>query len=117
MSPKIVVTIPVKKDAARSPTKCARFAGFPFLTCVPSPKWRMAQGGQADPAGLYLLSRFCFCLMERKWLITVTPTKLGIIYVSPIFGSRKRVADALGNLPEQLAVSFDGHLVILHFDK
>lgn len=31
--------------------------------------------------------------------------------------SRKRVALTLGNLPERLAVSFDGNLAILHFDK
>lgn len=37
--------------------------------------------------------------------------------VLPGFGSRKRVADTLGNLPEQLAKSFDGNLAILHFDK
>jgi Kef-type K+ transport system membrane component KefB len=37
--------------------------------------------------------------------------------VVPGFGSRKRVADTLGNLPEQLADSFDGNLAILHFDK
>jgi nucleotide-binding universal stress UspA family protein len=37
--------------------------------------------------------------------------------VMPGFGSRKRVADTLGNLPEQLAASFEGNLVILHFDK
>ena len=35
----------------------------------------------------------------------------------PGFGSRKRVADTLGNLPEQLAAYFDGNLAILHFDK
>jgi Kef-type K+ transport system membrane component KefB/nucleotide-binding universal stress UspA family protein len=37
--------------------------------------------------------------------------------VLPGFGSRKRVADTLGSLPEQLAKSFDGNLAILHFDK
>ena len=37
--------------------------------------------------------------------------------VLPGFGSRKRVADTLGNIPEQLAKSFDGNLAILHFDK
>ena len=37
--------------------------------------------------------------------------------VVPGFGSRKRVADTLGNLPEQLAAAFDGNLAILHFDK
>lgn len=37
--------------------------------------------------------------------------------VIPGFGSRKRVADTLGNLPEQLAASFDGNLAILHFDE
>lgn len=36
--------------------------------------------------------------------------------VVPGFGSRKRVADTLGNLPEQLAAAFDGNLAILHFD-
>lgn len=35
----------------------------------------------------------------------------------PGFGSRKRVADTLGNIPEQIARSFDGNLAILHFDK
>jgi hypothetical protein len=37
--------------------------------------------------------------------------------VIPGFGSRKRVADTLGNLPEQLAASFEGNLAILHFDR
>jgi Kef-type K+ transport system membrane component KefB len=37
--------------------------------------------------------------------------------VVPGFGSRKRVADTLGNLPERLAASFDGNLAILHFDR
>ena len=37
--------------------------------------------------------------------------------VVPGFGSRKRVADTLGNIPEQLAAAFDGNLAILHFDK
>ena len=37
--------------------------------------------------------------------------------VVPGFGSRKRVADTLGILPEQLAASFEGNLAILHFDK
>lgn len=37
--------------------------------------------------------------------------------VVPGFGSRKRVADTLGNLPERLAAVFDGNLAILHFDK
>ncbi|MEO8354331.1 MAG: cation:proton antiporter [Chloroflexota bacterium] len=37
--------------------------------------------------------------------------------VVPGFGSRKRVADTLGNLPEQLAANFDGNLAILHFDS
>jgi hypothetical protein len=35
----------------------------------------------------------------------------------PGFGSRKRVADTWGNLPEQLAEAFDGNLAILHFDE
>lgn len=37
--------------------------------------------------------------------------------VLPGFGSRKRVQDTLGNIPEQLARYFDGNLAILHFDK
>lgn len=37
--------------------------------------------------------------------------------VVPGFGSRKRVADTLGVLPERLAMAFDGNLAILHFDK
>ena len=37
--------------------------------------------------------------------------------VVPGFGSRKRVADTLGNLPERLASAFDGNLAILHFDQ
>jgi Kef-type K+ transport system membrane component KefB/nucleotide-binding universal stress UspA family protein len=37
--------------------------------------------------------------------------------VVPGFGSRKRVADTLGNIHEQLAAAFDGNLAILHFDK
>ncbi|MBC7878601.1 MAG: cation:proton antiporter [Anaerolineales bacterium] len=37
--------------------------------------------------------------------------------VLPGFGSRKRVADTLGHIPEQLVHSFDGNLAILHFDK
>jgi hypothetical protein len=36
--------------------------------------------------------------------------------VIPGFGSRKRVADTLGNLPKQLAAAFDGNLATLHFD-
>jgi Kef-type K+ transport system membrane component KefB len=39
------------------------------------------------------------------------------LIVVPGFGSRKRVADTLGNLPEQFAAAFDGNLAILHFDK
>lgn len=42
---------------------------------------------------------------------------LSSFIVVPGFGSRKRVADTLGNLPEQLAAAFDGNLAILHFDK
>lgn len=37
--------------------------------------------------------------------------------VLPGFGSRKRVQDTLGNLPEQIAKFFEGNLAILHFDK
>ena len=37
--------------------------------------------------------------------------------VTPGFGSRKRVADTLGHLPERLAAPFDSNLAILHFDN
>jgi hypothetical protein len=37
--------------------------------------------------------------------------------VVPGFGSRQRVANTLGNLPERLANFFDGNLAVLHFDK
>jgi nucleotide-binding universal stress UspA family protein len=42
---------------------------------------------------------------------------IGNFLLVPGFGSRKRVADTLGNLPEQIAASFDGNLAILHFDR
>ncbi|HZJ22778.1 MAG TPA: hypothetical protein VFD54_05675 [Anaerolineales bacterium] len=42
---------------------------------------------------------------------------VGSFIVLPEFGSRKRMADTLGNLPEQLDASFDGSLAILHFDQ
>jgi hypothetical protein len=41
----------------------------------------------------------------------------GSFIVVPGFGSRKRVADTLGQIPEQIASSFDGNLAILHFDN
>jgi Kef-type K+ transport system membrane component KefB/nucleotide-binding universal stress UspA family protein len=41
----------------------------------------------------------------------------GSFVVLPGFGSRKRVADTLGHLPEQVAKTFDGNLAVLHFDK
>jgi Kef-type K+ transport system membrane component KefB len=37
--------------------------------------------------------------------------------ILPGFGSRKRVQDTLGNIPEQIARHFDGNLAILHFDQ
>lgn len=37
--------------------------------------------------------------------------------VVPGYGSRQRVVSTLGNFPERLAASFDGNLLILHFDK
>lgn len=64
---------------------------------------------------------------EQKWeLETITnqlkPENLEHEAVSdfiilPGFGSRKRVQDTLGNIPEQIAKFFDGNLAILHFDK
>lgn len=64
---------------------------------------------------------------EQEWKLEVLndqlkPEKLEHEAVSdfivlPGFGSRKRVQDTLGNIPEQIAKSFDGNLAILHFDK
>ncbi|MCC6298228.1 MAG: cation:proton antiporter [Anaerolineales bacterium] len=68
-------------------------------------------------------------VMESDHPISVEPLKdqlkpaaleqesVSSFIVIPGFGSRKRVADTLGNLPEQLAASFEGNLAILHFDK
>ena len=39
------------------------------------------------------------------------------LVVIPGFGSRKRFITNLGNLPERLADSFSGNLIILHFDR
>jgi len=39
------------------------------------------------------------------------------LLVIPGFGSRKRFVANLGNLPERLADSFAGNLLILHFDR
>ncbi len=39
------------------------------------------------------------------------------LVVIPGFGSRQRFLSILGNLPERLAATFDGNLVILHFDR
>lgn len=67
--------------------------------------------------------------MEIDCPVTVEPLKdqlkpaaleqesVSSFLVVPGFGSRKRVANTLGNLPEQLAASFEGNLAILHFDR
>ena len=67
--------------------------------------------------------------METDYPVSVEPLKdqlkpaaleqesVSSFIVVPGFGSRKRVADTLGNLPEQLAASFEGNLAILHFDR
>lgn len=44
-------------------------------------------------------------------------TAEGDLLVIPGFGSRKRFIANLGNLPERLAESFSGDLLILHFDR
>lgn len=49
--------------------------------------------------------------------ILLEEESISCFIVVPGFGSRKRVADTLGVLPEQLAMAFDGNLAILHFDK
>ena len=58
-------------------------------------------------------------ILEQKHLkpAALDQESISSFIVVPGFGSRKRVADTLGNLPEQLAASFDGNLAILHFDK
>jgi hypothetical protein len=58
-------------------------------------------------------------ILEQKHLQpeALDHESLSSIIVVPGFGSRKRVADTLGDLPEQLAASFNGNLAILHFDK
>jgi nucleotide-binding universal stress UspA family protein len=68
-------------------------------------------------------------IIDTDYPITVEPFKgkfkpsilgedsISSFIVVPGFGSRKRVADTLGNLPEQLAAAFDGNLAILHFDE
>ena len=58
-------------------------------------------------------------LLEQKHLkpAALEQESISSLIVVPGFGSRKRVADTLGNLPEQLAASFEGNLAILHFDK
>ncbi len=57
--------------------------------------------------------------LEQKHLkpAALDQESISSFIVVPGFGSRKHVADTLGNLPEQLAASFDGNLAILHFDK
>jgi Kef-type K+ transport system membrane component KefB/nucleotide-binding universal stress UspA family protein len=39
------------------------------------------------------------------------------LIVVPGFGSRQRFLSSVGDLPERLAASFDGNLLILHFDR
>jgi hypothetical protein len=39
------------------------------------------------------------------------------LVVVPGFGSRQRFASSIGSLPEQLAASLEGNLIILHFDR
>jgi Kef-type K+ transport system membrane component KefB len=56
-------------------------------------------------------------LENHRQLVALDEESISSFVVVPGFGSRKRVADTLGSLPEQLAASFDGNLAILHFDK
>jgi len=39
------------------------------------------------------------------------------LLVIPGFGSRQRFLANIGNLPERLANSFDGNIILLHFDR
>jgi Kef-type K+ transport system membrane component KefB/nucleotide-binding universal stress UspA family protein len=82
----------------------------------------------ADPSYLQSIDSL-LAVHKTDHLIRVEPLKdqlkptsldqesISSFIVVPGFGSRKRVADTLGNLPEQLAASFDGNLAILHFDR
>ncbi len=83
---------------------------------------------RADKSYLQTLEAlFAVVEPEQEWNLEVLndqlkPEKLEHEAVSdfvvlPGFGSRKRVQDTLGNIPEQLARYFDGNLAILHFDK
>jgi Kef-type K+ transport system membrane component KefB len=56
-------------------------------------------------------------LKDQSTPAMVEHESISSFIVVPGFGSRKRVADTLGNLPEQLAAAFDGNLAILHFDQ
>jgi Kef-type K+ transport system membrane component KefB len=56
-------------------------------------------------------------LENHRRIVKLDDESISSFVVVPGFGSRKRVADTLGNLPEQLAASFEGNLAILHFDK
>ncbi len=62
-------------------------------------------------------------LVELKEMIgALKPTQLekdaeSDLLVIPGYGSRKRFLANIGNLPERIADSFSGNLVILHFDR
>lgn len=83
---------------------------------------------RADKSYLQIFEAFFSSIeLEQEWKLEVLndqlkPEKLEHEAVSdfiilPGFGSRKRVQDTLGNIPEQIAKFFEGNLVILHFDK
>ena len=83
---------------------------------------------RADSSYLQSIEAICVAIdidhpLEKELLkdqlkpIMLEQESISSFIVVPGFGSRKRVADTLGNLPEQLASAFDGNLAILHFDK
>jgi nucleotide-binding universal stress UspA family protein len=83
---------------------------------------------RADKSYLQTLEAlFAVIEPEQEWKLEVLsdqlkPEKLeheaaSDFIVLPGFGSRKRVQDTLGNIPEQIVKFFDGNLAILHFDK
>ena len=61
-------------------------------------------------------------IMVREMIGSLRPSELqknaeSDLLVIPGFGSRKRFLANLGNLPERLADSFSGNVLILHFDR
>jgi hypothetical protein len=83
---------------------------------------------RADPAYAQVIEALLVrAEQEQEPILEMLPASIPAAYLEqedagsfvilPGFGSRKRVADTLGNLPERLAGSFQGNLAVLHFDQ